>query len=88
MKRILFVSQTESKQNLVAPIVEALVVQGYTCIGKVVSQLKNADYDHYDYLIGVEPVDLRDIYHICGGDFSEKIFLLEEFIDRQGATAK
>jgi len=24
------------------------------------------------------------MYYICGGDFSEKIFLLTEFIDRQG----
>ena len=85
MKKILFVNQTESKQNLAVAIVEVLTAQGHTCVMKTVSQLKNADYDHYDYLIGVEPVDLRDIYHICGGDFSEKIFLLEEFIDRQGA---
>ena len=37
-------------------------------------------------LIDMEQSDLRDMYHICGGDFSEKMCLLTEFIDCQGIS--
>lgn len=83
MKKIVFVSQTESHPNPAEKTMEALSKQGYACAMKTVHQLKNADYDNFDLLIGITQADLRDMYHICGGDFAGKIFLLTEFIDRQ-----
>lgn len=85
MKRIVFVGQTVSKEPLVN-IIKTLSAQEYECSVKEVSQLQNSDYDCYDLLIGMEQSDLRDMYHICGGDFSEKMCLLTEFIDRQGIS--
>jgi len=82
--KILLVSQSELHQIPTEKVMENLSSQGYTCASKTVHQLQNADYDNYDTLIGMEQTDLRDMYYICGGDFSEKIFLLTEFIDRQG----
>lgn len=32
------------------------------------SAVKNADYDNFDILVGMEQSDLRDMYCICGGD--------------------
>lgn len=85
MKKIVFVGQTASKEQL-ANIIKTFSAQGYECSLKEVSQLRNSDYDCYDLLIGMEQSDLRDMYHICGGDFSEKMCLLTEFIDRQGIS--
>ena len=85
MKKIVFVGQTASKEQL-ANIIETFSAQGYEYSLKEVSQLRNSDYDCYDLLIGMEQSDLRDMYHICGGDFSEKMCLLTEFIDRQGIS--
>lgn len=85
MKKIVFVSQTASKDPM-ANIMKTLSAHGYECSAKEVSQLQNADYDCYDLLIGMEQSDLRDMYHICGGDFSEKMCLLTEFIARQGIS--
>lgn len=67
-------------------MLKALSVRGYECSMKTVSQSENADYDGYDLLIGMEQADLRDMYHICGGDFAKKMCLLIEFIDRQGIS--
>ena len=88
MKKIVFISQTELYPNLVEKAIDAMSKQGYVCTAKTVHQLKNSDYDNYDVLVGVEQADLRDIYRICGGDFAGKMFLLKEFIDRQGLHAR
>lgn len=85
MKKIVFVGQTASKMPM-SDTIKTLSAQGYECSVKEVSQLQNADYDCYDLLIGMEQSDLWDMYRICGGDFSEKMCLLAEFIDRQGIS--
>lgn len=46
--------------------------------------LQNRDYDRYDLLIGMDRWDRRKMYHICGGDFSDKIFLLLDFTGQLG----
>lgn len=87
MKKIVFISQTELYPNLAKKTMDAMSEQGYVCTTKTVHQLKNADYDNYDILVGMEQADLRDMYHICGGDFAGKMYLLTEFIDHQGNKA-
>ena len=82
MKKILFNSQTELNPNLAEKTMDAMSEQGYVCTVKTVHQLKNSDYDNYDILVGMEQADLRDMYHICGGDFAGKLYLLTAFIDR------
>ena len=85
MKKIVFVGRTVSQMPM-ADMIKTLSAQGYECSVKEVLQLQNSDYDCYDLLIGIEQSDLRDMYRICGGDFSEKMCLLAEFIDRQGIS--
>lgn len=82
MKKIVFISQTKLYPNLAEKTMEAMSEQGYVCTAKTVHQLKNSDYDNYDILVGIEQADLRDMYHICGGDFAGKMYLLTAFIDR------
>ena len=42
-------------------------------------QLSAWDYDNFDYLIGLDRSNVRDMKEICGGDSDEKIFLLMDF---------
>ena len=41
--------------------------------------LIRADYDRFDYLIGMDEENLDDMYRICGGDPEKKISLLLEW---------
>lgn len=38
-----------------------------------------ADYDKYDYLIGMDEANIRNMKQICGGDRAHKIYRLPEF---------
>ena len=46
--------------------------------------LQNRDYDQYNLLIGIDRRDLREMYHTCGGDFSDKMFLLLDHTSHPG----
>ena len=46
--------------------------------------LQNRDYDQYDLLIGMDRRDLREMYHTCGGDFSDKMSLLLDHTSHPG----
>ncbi len=42
-------------------------------------QLNSWDYEHFDYLIGLDRSNVHDMQEICGGDPDGKIFLLMDF---------
>ncbi len=42
-------------------------------------QLNSWDYEHFDYLIGLDRSNVHDMREICGGDPDGKIFLLMDF---------
>ena len=50
-------------------------------------QLRREDYDRYDYLVGMDSANLRNMRRICGGDPQEKLHLLMDFTDRPGDVA-
>ena len=81
-------TSTEELGNPVYPPIKKLLTQhGIDCSGKTARQLKNADYDTYDYLIGKDRQNLRNMYRICGGDYDEKMHLLLDFTDRPSDIA-
>lgn len=49
--------------------------------------LKQSDYGKFDYLIGMDEENLRDIIRICGGDPENKISLLLDHTGRRRAVA-
>ena len=55
---------------------------GISCDGHAARQLRNSDYEEYDLLIGMDKANLRNMYHICGGDFNDKMHLLMEYAGR------
>lgn len=42
-------------------------------------KLTHNDYDNYDYIVGMDEENLRDMYRICGGDPEHKISLMMDW---------
>ncbi len=52
---------------------------GINCSGKRAELLSRADYQNYDYFIGMDGRNIRNMERIFGGDKYNKIHLLLEF---------
>ena len=73
--------------NPVYPPAKAeLAKHGIRCDGKRAIQLRKEDYDYYDYLIGMDTMNIRNIERITGHK-GEKIFLLLEFAGRSDSIS-
>lgn len=48
-------------------------------------QLKRSDYEKYDYLIGMEEWNMRNMRRILGEDTQGKMYKLLDFTERKGA---
>ena len=64
------------------PAVRELARHGIGCRGHAARHMEREDYARYDYLVGMEPVNLRNMNRICGGDPEGKIRLLLSFAGR------
>ena len=56
-----------------------LAQYGISVSGKTAVQLTKADYDKYDYLIGMEASNIRNILRITGSDPQHKVYKLLDF---------
>ncbi len=52
---------------------------GISTEGKYASLMTKADYNRYDYIIGMDSLNMRNIHRITGGDPENKIYKLLEF---------
>ena len=50
-------------------------------------QMTKADYNQYDYLIGMDSANIRNMTRIAGGDPEGKIYKLTSFAGRSGDIA-
>ena len=66
------------------PARQELARHGISCEGKRAVQLKKADYAAYDYLIGMDQWNIRNMMRIVKQDPEHKICRLLEFTDRPG----
>ena len=72
-------TSTEEIGNPVYPPARRkLAEHGISCAGKTARQLRKKDYDHYDYLIGMDQYNQRNMRRICGEDTQSKMSLLME----------
>ena len=46
-----------------------------------------ADYDKFDFIIGMDSANIRDLTRIFGGDPEKKIYKMLDFTDREGDVA-
>ncbi len=71
--------------NPIYPPAEAeLKLHGLSGEGKRAIRLVKSDYDKYDYIIGMENVNIKNMYRILGGDKDKKLYKLLEFTGSDG----
>lgn len=58
---------------------EKLKQVGISTAGKYAVQLKKSDYEAYDYLIGMDDWNIRNMKRMLGGDPEGKIYKMLEF---------
>lgn len=58
---------------------DKLTQAGIECRGHRAKQMRRQDYDIYDYLIGMDSFNIRNMKSIIGGDPDRKIHKLLEF---------
>lgn len=81
-------TSTEEIGNPVYPPARRkLAEHGIRCDGKTAQQLRRDDYARYDYLVGMDSANLRNMNRICGGDPEGKISLLMDYTDHPGDVA-
>lgn len=67
---------------------EKMAEVGIACRSdKRARQMTRKDYDAYDYLIGMDSQNIRNMQRICGGDQQHKIHRLLEYAGETGDIA-
>lgn len=61
--------------------------EGIPCGNHKARQMTKRDYEDFDYLIGMDNANLRNMKRILGGDPDGKIYRLLDFTDRPGEIA-
>ena len=69
------------------PARRTLSEHGISCDGKRAVQLKRDDYCKYDYFIGMDSANIRNMHKILGDDCDKKIYKLMDFTSRHGDVA-
>ena len=70
-------TSTEEIGNPVYPPARRkLADHGIACAGKTARQLRRSDYAQWDYLVGMDEANRRNMTRMCGGDPDGKISLL------------
>ena len=81
-------TSTEELGNSVYPQTrKKLASVGINCDGKTARQMRKDDYDKFDYLIGMDSANIRNMNRIAGGDPDGKIYKLLTFAGREQDVA-
>jgi len=75
-------STEELGNSLYPPAKSELAKHGIGCAGKTAVQLRKTDYDKYDYFIGMDTANIRNMNRIFGSDKDGKIYKLLTFAGR------
>ncbi|MBQ9708943.1 MAG: low molecular weight phosphotyrosine protein phosphatase [Firmicutes bacterium] len=77
-------SREEMGNPVYPPARRKLAENGIGCEGHHARQMTKSDYEYYDYIICMDPMNIRNAYRITGGDPDHKISLLLDFTERAG----
>ena len=80
-------STEELGNEVYPPAKRKLAEHGISCKGKTARQMKQADYNRFDLLIGMDEWNIRNMTRICGGDPENKIHKLLDYTTRRGDVA-
>ena len=61
-----------------------LAAAGISCAGKTARCMEREDYGKFDYLIGMDSMNIRNMMRILGGDPEGKVSKLLDFTERTG----
>jgi len=81
------ISTEEIGNPVYPPARRKLAEHGIGSDGKTARQLRQPDYDRYDFLVGMDSANLRNMRRICGGDPEGKFSLLMDWTRRPGDVA-
>ena len=74
-------SREEIGNPVYPPARRKLAEHGIRSDGHAARQMTRQDYDAYDYLVGMDSANLRNMQRICGGDSDGKLHLLMDYTD-------
>ena len=77
-------SREEIGNPVYPPARRKLAEHGISCGGHHARQMTREDYDRYDYIVGMDMANLRNICRITGGDLEHKVSLLLDHTARAG----
>ncbi len=77
-------SREEIGNPVYPPARRKLAEHGISCSGHHARQMTKANYDGYDFIIGMDNANIRNILRITGGDPDHKISLLLDHTERAG----
>lgn len=80
-------SREELGNPVYPPARRKLWEHGIDCAGHAARQLTRSDYDAYDYLVGMDSANRRNMQRICGGDPQGKISLLLDWVGKRPSKA-
>ena len=69
------------------PARRKLAEHGIGCAGKTARRMELSDYGRWDFLVGMDSANIRNMNRICGGDPAGKILRLLDLTDRPGDVA-
>ena len=80
-------STEELGNSVYPPARRKLAEHKIDCTGKTARQLHRSDYAQWDYLVGMDEANRRNITRMCGGDPDGKITLLLDHTPRSREVA-
>lgn len=81
-------TSTEEIGNSVYPPVQKLLkAKGISTQGKTARQIEVNDYDNFDYIVGMDGANIRNMVRLFEGDPLGKVSLLLEHADRDDEVA-
>ena len=80
-------SREEIGNTMYPPAVRELAKHGMRPNGHRARQIVESDYEDYDYLIGMDGENLRNMQRMWPNDSQDKIHLIMEYTDRPRAVA-
>ena len=81
-------TSTEEIGNPVYPPARRkLAEHGISCAGKTARQIRRSDYEAYDYIIGMDDANLRNMKCAFGGDPDHKVSLLMDYTGHPRSVA-
>ena len=81
-------TSTEELGNPVYPPARRkLAEHGISCDGKTARQVRADDYDNFDYIVGMDGENMRNLRRLFLGDSEGKLSMLMDYTVRPGSVA-